>query len=90
MAHAAADADTGSHVYNVTVLYQDAQGNINESGFSNDASITVTGIDGVEADAEGRYNVYTIDGKTIMLGAKSLKGLKSGLYIINDRKYIIK
>ena len=90
VAFADADADTGSHVYNVTVLYQDAQGNINESGFSNDASITVTGIDGVEADAEGRYNVYTIDGKTIMLGAKSLKGLKSGLYIINDRKYIIK
>lgn len=80
----------GAHVYNITVLYQSASGDINESGFSNDASITVTGIDGVVANAEGKYDVYTIDGKVVMKDAKSLNGLKSGLYIINDQKYIIK
>ncbi len=85
--NAAAD---GSHVYNVTVVYQSADGKINESGFSNDASITVTGIDAVEANAEGKYDVYTIDGKAVRLGAKSLNGLKSGVYIINDRKYVIR
>lgn len=84
------DEANGSHVYNVTVLYTDADGNVNESGFSNDASLTVTGIQGVVADSEGTYNVYTVDGKTIMLGAKSLKGLKPGVYVINDKKYIIK
>lgn len=80
----------GGHVYNVTVLYQNGSGVVNESGFSNDASITVTGIDGVVANAEGTYDVYTIDGKVVMKNAKSLNGLTHGIYIINDRKYIIK
>lgn len=83
-------ADEGSHIYNVTVVYQSKSGDINESGFSNDASITVTGIDTVEANAESKYDVYTIDGKAVRLGAKSLNGLTRGVYIINDRKYVIK
>lgn len=82
--------DEGAHVYNVTVVYQSKDGDVNESGFSNDASITVTGIEAVEANAEGTYDVYTIDGKVVRLGAKSLNGLSHGVYIINDRKYIIK
>lgn len=85
-----ADADEGAHVYNVTILYQRANGDINESGFSNDASITVTGIENVKANVQGTYDVYTIDGKTVMKNAKSLNGLGRGVYIINDRKYIIK
>lgn len=83
-------ADNDSHVYNVTVVYQDADGNRNESGFSNSASITVTGINEIVADKDGHYNVYTIDGKTVMKDAKNLDGLAPGLYIINDRKYIVK
>lgn len=82
--------DEGAHVYNVTVVYQSKDGDVNESGFSNDASITVTGIEAVEANAEGTYDVYTIDGKVVRLGAKSLNGLSHGVYIINDRQYIIK
>lgn len=82
--------DEGQHVYNVTVVYQSKQGDVNESGFSNNASITVTGINGVETDSLGLYNVYTIDGKAVRLGAKSLKGLSNGVYIINDKKYIIR
>lgn len=80
----------GSHVYNITVLYQDAHGNVNESGFSNDANVIVTGIENVKADAEGRYDVYTIDGKTVMLNAKNINKLSRGIYIINGTKYIIK
>lgn len=90
LAYTDASMTEGAHVYNITVLYQSASGDINESGFSNDASITVTGIDGVVANAEGKFDVYTIDGKVVMKDAKSLNGLKSGLYIINDQKYIIK
>lgn len=83
--------DEGNHVYNITVVYQDKAGNRNESGFSNNASITVTtGIADIHADKEGAYNVYTIDGKAVMLNAKSLDGLKRGVYIINDKKYIVK
>lgn len=33
---------------------------------------------------------YTLDGQAVMLNAKSLKGLKKGAYIINDRKFILK
>lgn len=84
------DGAEGDHTYNVTVLYTADDGSVNESGFSNDASLTVTGIQGVAANAEGKYNVYTVDGKAIMIDAKSLKELKPGVYIINDKKYIIK
>lgn len=86
-----ATSDEGTHTYNVTIVYEDKAGNRNESGFSNNASVTVTtGIASIQADKDGNYNVYTIDGKTVMLNAKSLNGLKSGLYIINDKKYIVK
>lgn len=84
-------ANEGSHTYNVTVVYRNADGELNESGFSNDATIeVVSGIDSITANAEGTYDVYTLDGKTVMIGSRSLKGLKRGIYIINDRKYIIK
>lgn len=85
------EALDGQHVYNVTVLYQNSDGNINESGFSNDATIdVVTGIANIFANKQGKFNVYTVDGKTIMLNSKSLEGLKPGVYIINDKKYVIK
>ncbi len=83
-------AAEGSHVYNVTVVYLSEDGETNESGFSNDATVVVTGINEVKADSNGYYNVYTIDGKTLMIGARSISGLTPGLYIIKDKKYIIK
>lgn len=84
-------AGEGSHVYNVTALYLSKSGDVNESGFSNDATVTVVnGIDEISANAEGTYDVFTIDGKTVMRNARSLKGLARGIYVINDRKYIIK
>lgn len=85
------DADDGNHIYNVTVVYEDAEGNTNESGFSNNASIEViNGINDIKANTEGLFDIYTIDGKTVKLGAKNLNGLAKGIYIINDKKYIIK
>ncbi len=84
-------ADDGSHIWNVTVVYQSKSGDVNESSFSNDASLTVVnGIDQINANAQGTYDVYTTDGKAVMLNAKSLNSLKRGIYIINDRKYIVK
>lgn len=85
-----ATAEPGDHVYNVTVVYRNSKGETNESGFSNDASVIATGIASIAADANGVYNVYTLDGKTVRLNATSLKGLQRGVYIINDRKYVIK
>lgn len=80
----------GAHNYNVTVLFKDKDGNITESGLSNTVTIT-TGIGSIEADLQAEeYNVYTLDGRAVMLHAKSLSGLQKGIYVINDRKFIIK
>lgn len=80
----------GTYVYNVTVLYKSPEGQISESAFSNDAVISVTtGIDGIKANEENKYNVYTIDGKLILRNSRSITSLTPGLYIINGRKYMI-
>lgn len=80
----------GAHDYNVTVLFQDKDGNVTESGFSNTVTIT-TGIGSIEADLQAdSYTVYTLDGKLVMKDTKSLSGLSKGIYIINDRKFILK
>lgn len=85
------DVTGGNHIYNITVAYQDADGVISESSFSNDASITVVdGIEQITANENGLFNVYAIDGKTVRLNAKNLVGLQRGVYIINNKKYIIK
>lgn len=80
-----ANAPAGSHVYNVTVVYD-----LGESDVSNDATITITGINSIEADAQGEYNVYTLGGQALRLHAKSLRGIQPGAYVINGKKYIVK
>lgn len=86
------NAANGNYVYNVTAVYRDKSNNTNESGFSNDASVNgTTGIESIISDVkDGKIDVYTIDGKTVKHNAKSLDGLKSGVYIINNHKYIVK
>lgn len=84
---ASADDD---HYYNVTAVFTEAQGNVTESSFSNTASLSLS-IEAIEnAMNASSYDVYTLDGQAVMLNAKSLKGLKKGAYIINDRKFILK
>ena len=36
------------------------------------------------------YDVYSLDGKEIITGAKNLQNLPDGSYIINGRKYVIR
>lgn len=58
--------------------------------FSNTAFLSLS-IEAIEnAMNASSYDVYTLDGQAVMLNAKSLKGLKKGAYIINDRKFILK
>ena len=55
------------------------------------ATAVTTGIEALEAVlASPAYDVFTTDGKLVGKGMKSLKTLKSGSYIINDRKVIIR
>ncbi|GAB6975643.1 hypothetical protein JCM15124A_05500 [Prevotella falsenii] len=80
---------TGDHVYNVTVVYTSKDGEINESGFSNDASTGVTSINSVD-DASSSFDITTINGIRVRTGAKDKNGLKRGVYIINGKKYVVK
>ena len=83
-------ATDDEHYYNVTALFTDAHGNVTESPFSNTVSLS-TSIEAIESkEKASSYDVYTFDGKAVMIGAKSLKGLKKGAYIVNDRKYILR
>jgi cleaved adhesin domain protein len=80
---------TGDHVYNVTVVYTSKDGEVNESGFSNDASTNATSIEVVE-DTSSSYDITTINGVRVRTGAKDQSGLKRGVYIINGKKRVIK
>ena len=52
---------------------------------------TTNSIEGIETVLGTKsYTVYTLDGILVGKDMKSLKGLKRGVYIINDRKVIIK
>lgn len=54
--------------------------------------IGTTGINGIAADAQGRYTVYNVAGMRIKSAdnAAALKNLKPGLYIINGKKVAVK
>ena len=76
--------DNKEHKYCVTAVYADGS----ESA---PAEISVaTAIQRINADGETVYDVYTIDGKQIMKGVKSLRSLAKGVYIINGQKTVIK
>lgn len=49
-----------------------------------------TGIDEVQSDDSKTYTIYTIDGQLVRKNATNLVGLKKGVYLINNRKVIIK
>ena len=51
----------------------------------NDASA----VNGLNAEASHRYNVYSLDGKKLLTNAASLDGLTKGTYIVNGEKKIV-
>ena len=79
----------GTHVYNVTAVYTSKQGEVNESGFSNDASITISSLSTIEA-GETQLDVTNLGGVRVKSKAKTLSGLPGGVYIINGKKRIVK
>lgn len=78
----------GSHVYNVTAFYTSPSGRVNESPFSNDATIT-DGIATISADKEP-VDVYTTDGKLVKRQARDLSGLPTGVYVVKGKSVIKK
>ena len=53
----------------------------------------VTGIDNIvteESNNEIMGTVYNLNGQVVRTGATSLEGLPKGIYIVNNKKYIVK
>lgn len=74
-----------TYVYAVTAVFADGESE------ATIATAITTDIDNVENVLKASsYDVYTIDGKLIGTDMKSLKNLKSGSYIINNQKVIIR
>lgn len=82
--------DSGEHTYNVTVLYKDATGNVHESAFSPTLTVVATSIHTCQEADAASYDIYTIDGKAVALKAHSIPRLTPGVYIVNNRKLIVK
>ncbi len=74
-----------TYVYAVAAVFADGESE------ATIATAITTDIESVENVIKASsYDVYTIDGKLIGTGMKTLKNLKSGSYIINDQKVIIR
>lgn len=71
-------------------LYKDVE---TESPLSDEVVPTLTtGINEINVDAEGRYNVYNVTGVRVMstTDKADLNTLKQGMYIINGKKLVVK
>lgn len=77
-------SDQGTHQYNVTVVYSTG-----ESPFSNTVEIVPTGIRDITTNSKP-FDVYTLGGIRVRHATTSLSGLRSGVYIINGRKIVVK
>ena len=66
-------------------------GYYNEEGLQ--GVVTPTAIRNVRMQADGETKVYTLDGRLIRTAKNSeeaLSGLPKGIYIINNKKFVIK
>ncbi len=77
-------AAAGTHTYAVTAVYADGE------SLPATAHETTVGIAAVEADGASAYTVYTTDGRLVAKGLKSLRTLKSGVYVVNDKTVVVK
>ncbi len=64
--------ESGVHTYNVTTVY-----NYGESDFSNDATVTVTGINNIEADNGESSEYYDVQGRRIAQPAHGVTIVRS-------------
>ena len=79
-------AADGNYTYRVSVVY--AEG---ESILSEPVSVSVAdGIATITSNVGGKFNVYGVDGALIRKDGSSLSGLKKGVYIIGNKKVIVK
>ncbi|MDD7317813.1 MAG: choice-of-anchor J domain-containing protein [Prevotella sp.] len=75
--------ENGTHTFAVTAVYSNGKESRPVTFVLGTTSIYAVSVDGKPVD------IYTIDGKLVRKQATSLEGLR-GMYIINNRKIIIK
>lgn len=81
------DNDGNEHTYAVTAVYDDGQ----ESEPVYATTSVPTGISEIINDASGKpVDIYDLSGRLIRRNAVSTDGMHPGVYIINDRKFVIK
>lgn len=55
---------------------------------------TITAIEGIQADIAANQkpsgDIYSINGQLVRRGSSSLEGLPKGIYIVNNKKYVVK
>ena len=75
--------DANSHLYGVTAVY---------AAEESEATLaqTLTGMDGISADSNQTFDVYTTDGICVAKGVKNLNLLKKGVYVVNGQKIAVK
>ena len=79
-----AEVSDATYTYQVTAVYEDG------SESAPISTTIVTTIQGLENSGVKSFDVYTLDGIQLLKGAKSLKGIKEGVYIINGVKTVIR
>ena len=79
-----AEVSDATYTYQVTAVYTDG------SESAPISTTIVTTIQGLENSGVKSFDVYTLDGIQLLKDAKSLKGIKEGVYIINGVKTVIR
>ena len=76
-------SDTNSHVYGVTAVYaaEESEATLAQS---------LTAVDGISADSNQTFDVYTTDGICVAKGVRNLNLLKKGVYVVNGKKIAVK
>ena len=77
-------APSGKHTYAVSALYAGGESEATKA-------YPITSIDNIEnAAANAPFDVYTVDGKRVASGVKSLDSMKRGFYVVNGKKVVRK
>ena len=77
-------APSGKHTYAVSALYAGGESEATKA-------YAITAINGIEnAAANAPFDVYTVDGKRVASGVKSLDSMKRGFYVVNGKKVVRK
>lgn len=76
----------GTHTYVVTTVYDKGESNI-----SNEAVITTSGIETIEAGTmKIAGDIYSVDGRLVRKNASGTAGLAPGVYLVDGHKIFVK